>query len=186
MANLGYFLALTVGAALLLAGLAVAGTSYNERSRQLVRGLRKVLRGEIHAFLIDHGRGCGVGFNFTSHTMAVGWDWGEWCLVYAISEMRGAEIIVDDRVAGWAFADDQLWSASKWENAEELVALRLIFDDAQHPDFVVELWGAGRSDARKGAGPAAAVAAANDWLEGLDALMATARAKRVAAVREAA
>jgi hypothetical protein len=185
MANLGFLLALTFGAVLLLVGLAFAGTTYNERSRQLVRGLRKVLRGEIHAFLIDHGRGCGVGFNFTTQMMAVGWDWGEWCLLYAIAELRGAELVVDDRVAGWTSVEDHLSPASKWEHAEALVALRLIFDDPQHADFIVELWSAGRTDAKFVPNASLAVASANDWLEGLDALLATARAKPVA-VREAA
>lgn len=179
MTQLGALLALAAAIAVLLTGLRLATNAYNETGRQILRGLRKVLKGPVEAFIIDYGHGCGVGFNFTSMMMAVAWDAGEWCRLYGVEELLGVELVVDGRVEGWAFAKGQLWAADEEKAGEEHVALRHLFDDPHNPDFVLELWNAGREEDDESIPDArTAVEKGNRWLEGMAALMATIRRRR--------
>jgi hypothetical protein len=175
MAQLGAFLALACAAAVLLTGLRRVANAYNETGRKILRGLRKVLEGEVHAFLIDYGRGCGVGFNFTSMMMAVAWSAGEWCRIYRIDEMTGVELMVDDRRAGWAFADHSMRLVDGQTRAEGQVSLRHMFDDPHHPHFMLELWNVDQEEDETIPDAQTAVEQGNRWLEGMAALMAAAR-----------
>jgi hypothetical protein len=181
MTQLGPFLLLIGVAAVALAGLGAVVGWYNEEGRRIRRGLRLVLKGETHALIIAYGRGRGAGFNFTSNTMAVAWDAGEWCLIYRIDELIGVELIIDGQVAGRAFRGEQRRPVDVLGGAEQQVSLRLVFDDPQHADFILELWSAAAKrrpvlDANE------AVEEGNRWLARIDAIF---RRKTQAARRTA-
>lgn len=178
MTQLGACLLLVAAAAVLLTGLRLAANAYNEPGRQIFRGLRKVLQGEIHAFVIDYGGGRGVGFNFNTMMMATTWDAGAWCLPYRVEELLGVELVVDDRVEGWAFAKGQLWAADADAAADKQVTLRHLFDDPHHPHFALELWSAARAADEAIPDARTAVDKGNRWLEGMAALMTTVRKRR--------
>ncbi|CAN7360456.1 hypothetical protein LJR219_002098 [Phenylobacterium sp. LjRoot219] len=163
MTQLGPFLVLIGVAAVALASLGGAVAWYNEEARRIRRGLRRVLRGESHAEIIAYGRGRGAGFNFTSNTMAVAWDAGAWCLIYRMDELLGVELIVDNQVAARAFRGEPRRPLDVLDGAEKQVALRLVFDDPQYADFVLELWSAARAS-RRGPDAATAVEEGNRWL----------------------
>jgi len=163
MTQLGPFLVLIVVAAVALAALGGAVAWYNEEGRRIRRGLRRVLRGESHAEIIAHGRGRGAGFNFTSNTMAVAWDAGAWCLVYKMDELQGVELIVDGQVCARAYRGEPRRPLDMLGGAEKQVALRLVFDDPQYADFLLELWSAARP-ARRGPDANDAVQEGNRWL----------------------
>src|SRR5471030_1089624 len=92
----------------LLALLGVAGIAVTvlagiarwrmNETRRILLGLKVVLKGDTHGFLVALGRGRWVGFNFTRNQVAVVWDAGAWGLVYALDELMGAEVIVDGLV----------------------------------------------------------------------------------------
>src|SRR5213075_2598530 len=95
-------LALLGIAGVLVTVLAGIGRWYNDEGRRVRRGLKVVLGGDAHGFLVARGRGRGIGFNFTSNRVAVAWDCGAWGLLYSLDELDGAEAIVDGQVVGRA------------------------------------------------------------------------------------
>jgi hypothetical protein len=164
----------------LLALLGVAGIAVtlvagiarwaNNEGRRIRRGLKAVLKSQPHGFLAALGRGRGMGFNFTSNQVAVVWDAGAWGLVYGLDELMGAEVIVDGLVVGRAHRGETRRALDAFDAAER-VALRLVFDDLAHPDFVLDLWlpeDEGRADELP---PGEAIAEANRWLARIEALL---------------
>jgi hypothetical protein len=164
MTQLGPFLVLIGVAAVALAAVGGMVAWYNEQGRRIRRGLRRVLRGDTHALIIAPGRGRGAGFNFTSNTMAVAWDAGGWCLIYKIDELLGAELIIDGQVAARAYRGEPRRPLDVLGGAEKQVALRLVFDDPQYPDFHLELWSAERGPRRGEYKASKAVEEGNRWL----------------------
>jgi len=160
---------------LLLAGVVVtllAGFArwHMDEGRRVRRGLKAVLKGDVHGYLVARGRGRGVGFDFTSNAVAVVWDTGGWGLVYALDELMGCEAIVDRQVVGRVHRGEPRKALDAFD-AEERVTLRLIFDDPGHPDFALDLWlpeDAGRRDELP---PGEAIAEANRWLARIESLL---------------
>jgi hypothetical protein len=139
-------------------------------SRRIQRGLKAVLKGDLHGFLPALGRGKGMGFNFTANKAAVVWDAGAWGLVYALDELMGAEVIVDGLVVGRVHRGEQRKALEAFDAAER-VALRLVFDDLAHPDFVLDLWLPQDEGRRDELPPPEAIAEANRWLARIEALL---------------
>lgn len=164
----------------LLALLGVAGVGVTlvagivrwrmNESRRIQRGLKAVLKGELHGFLPALGRGRGMGFNFTTNRCAVVWDAGAWGLVYALDELMGAEVIVDGLVTGRVHRGEPRKALEGFDAAER-VALRLVFDDLAHPDFVLDLWLPEDEGRRDELQPPEAIAEANRWLARIEALL---------------
>jgi hypothetical protein len=170
MDDLTRLLVLLVVAGLAVTVLAGAARWYMDEGRRVRRGLKAVLRGDVHGFLVARGRGRGVGFDFTSNQVAVVWDQGAWGLVYTLDELMGAEVIVDRLVAGRVHRGEARKALDVF-GAEERVVLRLVFDDPGNPDFVLDLWlpeDAGRRDELP---PNEAIAEANRWLARIEALL---------------
>jgi len=151
----------------LLAG--VARWRMNE-GRRVRRGLKTVLKGDVHGFLVALGRGRGVGFNFTRNQVAVVWDAGAWGFVYALDDLMGAEAIVDGRVVGRVHRGEARRALDAFDAAER-VALRLVFDDPSAPDFVLDLWLPEDESRRDELPPPEALAEANRWLARIEALL---------------
>jgi hypothetical protein len=139
-------------------------------SRRIQRGLKAVLKGDLHGFLPALGRGKGMGFNFTTNKAAVVWDAGAWGLVYSLDELMGAEVIVDGLVTGRVHRGEARKALEAFDAAER-VAFRLVFDDLAQPDFVLDLWLAEDEGRRDELPPAEAIAEANRWLARIEALL---------------
>jgi hypothetical protein len=164
------FLALLGVAGVLVTLLAgIARWRMNER-RRIERGLKAVLKGDLHGFLPALGRGKGMGFNFTTNKAAVVWDAGAWGLVYSLDELMGAEVIVDGLVTGRVHRGEARKALEAFD-ATERVALRLVFDDLAQPDFVLDLWLPEDEGRRDELPPAEAIAEANRWLARIEALL---------------
>jgi hypothetical protein len=162
-------LALLGAGGVLLTVLAGGARWWNDEARQLKRGLRAILGGEPHGLIVARGRGRGVGFNFMSNQVAVAWD-RAWGLLYGLDELDGAEAIVDGQVVGRARRGEARRAIDALGGAETRVALRFIFDDAAHPDFVLDLWLAEDEGRRHELPPDEAIAEANRWLQRIEAL----------------
>lgn len=169
-----------------LAGVAVTLAGgiarwWGDEGRRVRRGLKIILKGEPHGFLVARGRGRGIGFNFTSNQVAVAWDQGAWGLSYSLDELMGAEVIVDGQVVGRVHRSETR-RVIEAVTAGQRVALRLVFDDVSHPDFTLDLWlpaDAGRGDELP---PGEAAEEANRWLGRIEALLR----RTVASPRKAA
>ncbi|HEV7385795.1 MAG TPA: hypothetical protein VGN89_13005, partial [Phenylobacterium sp.] len=170
MDDLTRLLVLLVVAGLAVTLLAGAARWYMDEGRRVRRGLKAVLRGDVHGFLVARGRGRGVGFDFTSNQVAVVWDQGGWGLVYTLDELMGAEVIVDRLVAGRVHRGEARKALDAF-GAEERVALRLVFDDPGSPDFVLDLWLPEDEGRRDELLPNEAIAEANRWLARIEALL---------------
>lgn len=149
-----------------------------DESRRVRRSLTRVLGEAPHAMLIARGRGKGVGFNFTSNQLAVCWDAGAWCLIYRLEELIGAELAVDGQVLARVHRGENRRALDVLTGADTQVRLRLIFDDARHPDFLMDLW-LPEDEIRKGAMSAAeAVQEANRWIARVEAVLRRPAARR--------
>jgi hypothetical protein len=170
MNQFGSFLVLIGVTALALAAVGGLVAWHNEEGRRVRRGLRRVLKSDLHALIVAQGRGRGAGFDFASNTMAVAWDAGEWCLIYRIDELLGVDLIIDGQVAARAFRGEPRRPLDILGGGEKQVTLRLIFDDAQHADFLLELWSAGRPRRRGEPDAAEAVEEGNRWIARIESI----------------
>ena len=144
---------------------------YMDEERRVRRGLRNVLGAVPEAVAIARGRGRGAAFSFRSGLLAVAWDSGAWCLVYRIDELVGAELLVNGTVLARAFRGEPRRALDQVVEVAERVTLRLVFDDAKHPDFDLDLWMTGDDSRRAKASPAKAVQEANRWMARAEAIL---------------
>jgi hypothetical protein len=164
------------GAALTALG-AGAARWFDER-RRLGRLVRRSLGGEPDGMIIARGRGAAAGFRLAGAQMVVMRDGGADALLYPLRALVGAEVIVDDQVVARVARDEPRRSLDQIAGAAEGVTLRLVFDDARHPDFELDLWPP-RDRERRDA-PSAAIREARSWLARVEALL---RRTPAAAVR---
>jgi hypothetical protein len=140
-------------------------------ARRVRRGLKVILKGEVHDLLVARGRGHGFGFNYTLNLVAVAWESGAWGLVYRLDELLGAELIVDGYVAARAQRGEARRALDRLDGAEDRIALRLVFDDATRPDFVVDFWMAEDEDRHGGIDSQDAMEDANRWIARIEAML---------------
>lgn len=157
------------GAALTAAG-AVARWFLDEE-RRLRRALTRVLKAPPDAMVVARSRGRGAGFSFDTGLAAVAWDTGAWCLVYRLGEFNGAELLIDGQVVARAIRDEPRRALDQTALTAAQVTLRLLFDDARHPDFDLHLYLAGDEARRTPRTPADAILEANRWLARADAIL---------------
>jgi hypothetical protein len=174
---------------LVLAGIAVTAAGslvawYMQEVHTLAGAMKRVLGGRPDAMIIAHGRGRAAGFNFANDTCAVAWDAGNWCLVYRIEELAGAEVTVDGIVVARAFRNEPRKALDQTVPDANRVTLRLIFDDPHHPDFELDLWVVGDEIRRRGEATATgAIKEANRWMARAEAILRRPGAPKAAAVR---
>lgn len=164
-----------------LAGAAVTVAGYvflwlTDEVRGIRRALRRVLGSEPEILLTARGRGRGAGASLETGLFGVAWDSGQWCLVYRLDELMGAELIIDGQVVARAYRDEPRRALDQMVEQASRVTLRLIFDDPRHPDFELHLWEAGDERRRSGASPAQAVKDANQWLARAESILRKPRA----------
>jgi hypothetical protein len=164
-------LLLLVFAGVALTLLGALAIRFMDEGRRIRRGLKKVLKGPPHAWLAARGRGRGLGFNFNSDMMAVTWDSGGWCLHYTVEELIGAELIIDGEVTARAHRGEPRRPLDLLLGADREVRLRLVFDDARHPDFDLLLWVPEDEGRRHGWTAGEAVHEANSWIARVEALL---------------
>ena len=143
---------------------------YMEEERRILRALKHVLGATPEAVVVARGRGRGAGFSFASGMAGVAWDHGAWCLVYRIDELMGAELLVDGLVVARAFRGEPRRALDQISRDAGQVTLRLIFDDAQDPDFDLDLWIADEDEGKSKASPAKAEQEANRWMARAEAI----------------
>ncbi|MGA0600357.1 hypothetical protein ACO2Q3_06585 [Caulobacter sp. KR2-114] len=154
-----------------LTALAALFAWYAEEHRRLGRAFRKVLGGPPDTELIAHGQGRGVAFSLARNVIAVAWDNGAWCLVYRLEELVGAELAIDGQVAARAFRGEARRPLDQRPRDAGSVALRLVFDDAQHPDFDLPLWPPPPNHRRAPQTAGAVIQDANRWLARVEAVL---------------
>ena len=164
-------LALIIAAAGVLLTLAAAvATRLLTEARRLDRAFRQGLGARPDASLIAHGAGRGVALSLEARRIVTAWDRGGWRMVYPLEDLIGAELDLDGDVAARAVRGEAPRRLDRTSGAEREVRLRLLFDDARHPDFDLVLW---PSQAARGgfAKPREAIAEANRWVARVEAIL---------------
>jgi hypothetical protein len=164
---------------LLLLGLAAAAITFivsafawfMAENRRLARAFRNVLGEPPDTTLIAHGRGRAAAFSFATGKIAVAWSSGAWCLVYDLSELLGADLVLDGEVAARVLRGEPRRALDRTRGTEGEVLLRLLFDDPRHPDFELVLWPVQNPRAGAPANSAAAIGEANRWLARIEAVL---------------
>lgn len=167
---------LRLGLLLVLAGSALTALAalfawYAEEHRRLARAFRKVLGAAPDSELVAHGQGRGVAFSLQRNVIAVAWDAGAWCLVYRLEELIGVELVIDGQVAARAFRGEQRRPLDQRPRDAGAVAMRLVFDDPQHPDFEMALWPPPANHRRAPETAGAVIQDANRWLARAEAVL---------------
>lgn len=133
--------------ALLLAIAAAATTLvgsavvyFLEETRRLTRIAWRVLGGQPDGVIVAQGRDAAAAFRVASNQMLVMRDGGGNALLYKLSLLRGAELIIDDEVVARVAAGEPRRSIDRLPKAAEQVVFRLFFDDARYPEFTLDLW----------------------------------------------
>ena len=154
-----------VGVTLLVA--TAAGMLGEER--RIVRAFHAGLEMRPDASLIAYGTGRGVALSLFTEELVTVWDRGGWRLVYPLDVLAGAELEVDGEVAARIVRGEP---GRRLEHAavEDEVRLRLLFDDARHPDFEMRLWPSRRTGPAPGT-PREAIADANRWMARIEAIL---------------
>ncbi|MFI4936426.1 MAG: hypothetical protein ACHP7N_17595 [Caulobacterales bacterium] len=163
----------------LLLGLAGAAVTFivavcawfMAEERRLGRAFRNVLGEQPDTTLVAHGRGRAAAFSFATGRIAVAWNAGGWCLVYGLEELLGAELTLDGDVAGRVMRGEPRRALDRMSGAEDEVRLRLLFDDALHPDFELILWPPATSRAGAPGRASEAISEANRWLARIEAVL---------------
>lgn len=177
MARLFLLLGIAGAAVTFLGSLALW---FLDESRRIRRALRRVLQAEPEAMVLAQGRGRGAGFAFQTGLAAVAWDRGDWCLIYRIDELIGAELVVDGQVAARVYRGEPRRALEQRVSSADQITLRLIFDDPRNPDFDLDLWLRGDEARRDDWSPQKAIQEANSWLARCDAIVRRPAAPRAA------
>ncbi|WP_339914990.1 hypothetical protein [uncultured Brevundimonas sp.] len=162
-----FLLVALTAAALTTAALALAW--WMEPGRRLRRALMKSLGVTPEAEALSPGEGRAAGLDFDGAQIAVLWNRGSHGLVYGFEEIEGGEIIVDGHVLARIRRGEVRKALDVLAPDAEMVVLRLLFDDARHPEFELALWNA-TLPAQTGS-PAEALRLGRRWLSHLEALL---------------
>ena len=168
MARLFLLLGIAGAAVTFLGSLALW---FLDEPRRIRRALRRVLKTDPEAMVLARGRGRGAGFAFQTGLAAVAWDRGDWCLIYRIDELIGAELVVDGQVAARVYRNEPRRALEQRVSSADQITLRLIFDDPRNPDFDLDLWLHGDEARRDDWSPQKAIQEANSWLARCDAIL---------------
>lgn len=162
------FLLVALGAAALTtAALGLAW--WMEPERRLRRALLKALGIVPEAEAMSPAEGRAAGLDFDGGQVAVLWNRGAHGLVYAFEEIEGGEIIVDGHVLARIRRGEPRKALDVLAPDADQVVLRLLFADARHPEFELDLWNA--AGAAQTGSPAEALRLGRRWLSHLEALL---------------
>jgi hypothetical protein len=161
---------------LLVALVAAAGTTallglawWMEPERRMRRAMLKSLGAPAETEAYSAAEGRAAGLDFEGGQVAVLWDRGGAGLVYAFEEIEGGEVIVDGHVLARVRRGEARKSLDVLAPDAEQVVLRLMFADARHPEFELDLWNV-TSPTQTGS-PAEALRLGRRWLSHLEALL---------------
>ncbi|MGQ3040473.1 MAG: hypothetical protein ACT6TH_06990 [Brevundimonas sp.] len=153
--------ALTTGALLL--------AWWMEPVRRMKRALLKSLGAPAEAEAISPAEGRAAGLDFDGAQIAVLWNRGGSGLVYAFEEIDGGEVIVDGHVVARVRRGEARKSLDILAPDAEQVVLRLMFNDARHPEFELALWDS--AETVQTGSPGEALRLGRRWLSHLEALL---------------
>jgi hypothetical protein len=171
MQNLIRFVLLLGIAASAITALASAVAWWMEEERRLNRIVNRVLGGPADGCIVAKGRNAAAGFRLSTGKIVVMREGGARAVLYPMGLLVGAELLVDDQVVGRTLRNEPRRPLDQIAASAKKVVLRLLFDDATHPDFNLELWLPQDQLRRDAQPPAAAIVEGRAWLGRAEALL---------------
>lgn len=159
---------------LVLAGCAVTAAAsatawWLEEQRRLSRIIQRVLGGPPDAQIIARGRNTAAAIKLDTDQAVVMWRGGANALLYPLTALLGAELIIDNVVAARVYHGEQRLPLEEIDPEAGQVTLRLMFDNPRDPDFELTLWDA--RDKNPGVSAAAAAQEGRTWLARAEAIL---------------
>jgi hypothetical protein len=111
-----------------------------EERRRLTRIAFRVLGGAPDGMIVAQGRASAAAFRLAAGKILVMRDGGAYALLYPLAKLQGAELMVDGQVVARVAEGEPRRMLERIPPQAEHVVLRLVFDDAGHPDFQLDLW----------------------------------------------
>src|SRR5215469_12671045 len=158
-------------AALALTAIGAIVARSLDQGRRLTRYLRMALSAEPEGVMMDRGGGKAMAFNLEAGKIAVLWDKGRKGLVYRLDQLVGAEMMVDHIVLARCFRDRPSMPLDEIPMAAHRGVMRVVFDNAQEPEYELEIWPAMNGRGHEYSSPAEAVQAGRKWLTRLEAIL---------------
>ncbi|MGZ3273067.1 MAG: hypothetical protein ACXU82_09145 [Caulobacteraceae bacterium] len=140
-------------------------------ARRLTRYLRMALGAEPEGVMMDRGGGKAMAFNLEAGKIAVLWDKGRKGLVYSLSQLIGAEMMVDHIVLARCFRDRPPMPLDEIPISAHRGVMRVVFDNPRDPEYELEIWPAMNGRGHEHRSPADAVQAGRKWLTRLEAIL---------------
>jgi len=162
---------LLVIAALALTAVGALTARYFDPARRLTRYLRMALGAEPEGVMMDRGGGKAMAFNLQAGKIAVLWDKGRKGLVYSLSQLVGAEMMVDHIVLARCFRDRPVMPLDEIPLAAHQGVMRVVFDNPHEPEYELEIWPAMNGRGHEHRSPADAVQAGRKWLTRLESIL---------------
>jgi len=162
-------LLLLIGGAAMTA-CAAAAVWWLDPSRRIARALQRALDGPADSIIASPARGQGAALRLETEKIALVRGPGDPGLVFELSELVGAELILDGEVRARAFRGEPRRPLDRIDPEVGWVMLRLVFDDVRDPEFELEVWNAA-DPPRPGQDGPAAVQAARKWFTRLEAIL---------------
>ncbi len=162
-----------VASAATLVGAGVA--FWMDEQRRLTRIAWRVLGGQPDGLIIAQGRDAAAAFRIAADQILVMRDGGATALLYPLSALLGAELTVDEEIVARVARGEPRKSLDRTPKDAEQVVLTLLFDDARHPEFALDLWLPMDEFRRHARAPSAMIQEARTWLNRAEAIIRRAR-----------
>jgi hypothetical protein len=129
---------------LVLAGAVVTGAAawlawWNEEVRRITRVIERALAGPADAQIIARGQNAAVAFSLDAEQVLVLREGGARALLYPMTALLGAELIVDGAVVARVHRGEPRRAMDMVKPAAREVTLRLLFDNPRDPDVELDL-----------------------------------------------
>lgn len=161
-----------IGLGLLAAvGAASWAAFYLDPETRTLRALTRALGRAPDAAAVAPRRRQGLAMAAAEGLIAVIRGPGDLGLVYDLRELLGVELVFDGQVAARIFQGEPRRPLDHLAPQARQVALRLVFDDLEEPEFELELLLPGDFNAKRPPDPAAQVAVGRRWFTRLEAVV---------------
>jgi hypothetical protein len=133
--------------------------------------VKRALGGEPDAIIIARTQGSAAGFRLAAGQIVVMRRKGAEALLYWLDMLDGAELIIDDVVVGRVHKGEARRALDEVPRNPGPISLRLLFNNAAHPEFELDLWRPEDANRRGAPHSDEIIHEARTWLARVDALV---------------
>lgn len=144
---------------------------YFNADRRMRLYVRRALGGEPDAVIIARTQGSAAGFRLSAGQIVVMRRRGAEALLYWLDMLDGAELLIDDIVVARVHRGEARRPLDQIDRNPGPISLRLLFNNASHPEFELDLWRPEDAGRRGAPHSDEILHEARTWLARADALL---------------